>query len=184
MHDRQERWRMTFRFYDVNNDGVIGQEDLAITIKNLLERKRVTPDSAQGKAIIEGTGKVIAALAPADADRDGEITLEEWNTFFDGQTNRHDTGTRLPSPLMLEFARAAFPAFDVDGDGAVDASDYAACAEIHHTGCGAPALDVHWQVLTGRHGSQAKLNFDEFLAAFIEIWCSEASVPFWFPHME
>jgi hypothetical protein len=71
-----------------------------------------TPGRCQGLALL---------LLPGDGDRDGDVDLDDFNTFMDC---RSGPGV-LPSPAQTTVQKCLY-VFDFDGDQDVDLDDYAA----------------------------------------------------------
>ena len=118
---QKRKLKLAFESYDFDHNGVLDKPDL----------ERAATQTSKIKDLEEGSteeNKVESVYTIgwddlqklADADNDGNITLEEWYVFFDGLISDRDK--------IEQFLKAAatklIPNLDADGDGKITQQDY------------------------------------------------------------
>ncbi|MFS8096988.1 EF-hand domain-containing protein [Lentzea alba] len=112
----------TFAHYDVNGNGAIELADLYALANRLLQALGEPASSERGRELIETSDRFWDTLVEAcDADRDGRITPQEYReamaaVFVD--VERFDD-------MFLEAAESLLAIVDANGDGHVEANEFA-----------------------------------------------------------
>ena len=135
-HDGPRGWEHFAEKHDTDGDGAVTREELAATAAG--DRFARLDENADGRVTEDEfraaiAGRVFGHLAMrADEDRDGELTLAEWNAFLaeldedgDGSLEmRHRR--RGPAGADEEGEKRPFPGDfpgDTDGDGAFEIAE-------------------------------------------------------------
>lgn len=133
-----ERAELARRFavMDIDGNGVWQRDDYQLLTRRLCEAFGHPAGSAAGHAVAAGQRALFdALLSHMDADGDQEITLDEF-TAAAGRpvTDRpgFDTAVRTAARTLLRLA-------DRDGDGELDAGEYARLAAVYGAGPGEAA---------------------------------------------
>lgn len=118
---QKRKLKVAFKIYDFDRNGVLDKQDLeraavqTSKIKDLevgsTEEKKVESVYTIGWDELKGV---------ADADNNGEVTLDEWYVFFDGLINDQN---KLEQFLQAG-ATKLLPNLDSDGDGKITREDY------------------------------------------------------------
>src|SRR5262249_51643049 len=121
--DRRRRWDAMFDFHDDNGDGVLGEDDVLLQYRRLLAARGLDENATLARRVLDDLREGFARrVLDADLNGNGRVTREEWHAHHEAELSHG--GYYLPSPGVLRAARAAFEAFDFDGDGRMTAADY------------------------------------------------------------
>ena len=118
----QDRIDTTFAHYDVNRNGLIELADFYALAERLLQAFGEPASSERGRELVEAyDGFWDVLVEHCDADRDGRISPEEYQramtaAFVDG--GAFDL-------VFPEIAKSLLDIADTNGDGRVDASEFA-----------------------------------------------------------
>ena len=85
------------------------REDFDTFVARLADARGFAPDAPEVRSLAEVYLQVWYALAAADADGDGKVTVDEALAFQE---------TNFTREAVVGFARVTFPVLDGDGDGA------------------------------------------------------------------
>lgn len=181
---------------DLNKDGIVAREEARLAVEMLLgvrllggqslrspggsvlnlchfrqlDRDRSdTLDPAEFRNLgVQGVDPA-ALFAPADLDRDGQLSLDEWwwqipfggmdpvnefrglDTDFDALVDREEL-RKVPS-YKLRVAEHALPGFDLDGDGKLSLGEY------RFSPLGVPLVDWYREI----RDDDGKLSFAQFV---------------------
>lgn len=133
MADDPAVWRTVFKSFDRNNDGRVDHAELGRALRALGWSERHVTDT----------------LDAYDTDASGDLSLDEFMALVTGQ----------PAPVDPELVRA-FRAMDLDGDGAITASELKVLFDA--AGVNA-AEEVRAFVAEGDRDGDGRVTFDEFL---------------------
>lgn len=181
MH-RLYRWNAIFDMYDVTRDGFLSAEDLHALYTRFLDVKQAPQDGPLAARVFASMDAYVEALLEMDSNADGQVSRDEFVTFFDRDLAR-GAGEYLPSGQQLRALRAGYALYDIDDDGVMSFHDYLRCARVFHVGSQDPeVLRAHFERLLAYQGVSDALDYDAFCAHAIHVWCSASEhVPFWFP---
>ncbi len=112
---RQRKTEALFRLFDYDGDGYWEREDFDTFVARLADARGLAPDSPEVRSLAEVYLQVWYALATADADGDGKVTLDEALAFQE---------TNFTPEAVVGFARVTFPVLDSDGDGVIGKDEY------------------------------------------------------------
>jgi len=120
-----------FAVIDIDGNGVWQRDDYQLLTRRLCETFGHPVDSAAGRAVATAQrGLFDALLSHMDADGDQEITQDEFVATL-GRTIKDrpgfDTAVRAAARTLLQMA-------DQDGNGALDAGEYARLAAVYGAG--------------------------------------------------
>jgi Ca2+-binding EF-hand superfamily protein len=118
------RRKMALGFYrlDASKDGLVSQEDLASLGQQVVEQLQIAQGSAQSAQIVQAFSNLWHAYGKA-ADKDGDNTIS-----FDEFAEAHAAFLQTPDARArgVGVNAAVFAALDLNGDGQLDATEYAA----------------------------------------------------------
>jgi Ca2+-binding EF-hand superfamily protein len=118
----QHRIDATFAHYDVNGNGVIELADVYALANRLLRAFGEPASSERGRQLVEAYDRFWEMLAAhCDADRDGHVSPEEYR---EAMIVMFVTGGPIEADF-LEVVQELLALVDTDGDGRVDAGEFA-----------------------------------------------------------
>ncbi len=118
----QHRIDATFAHYDVNGNGVIELADVYALADRLLRAFGEPASSERGRELVEAYDRFWELLAVhCDADRNGKVSPEEYR---EAMTVMFVTGGPIEADF-LEVVQELLALVDTDGDGRVDAGEFA-----------------------------------------------------------
>jgi Ca2+-binding EF-hand superfamily protein len=156
--------KMALAFYrlDVSRDGLVSQADLASLGQRVVEQLGLPQDAAQaakiGRAFI---GVWDAYGAPADKDGDKAVSFDEF-----AEAHEAFLKTRNARAQGVRVNRALCAALDRNGDGHVDATEYAAFLEP----MGASAADAQTAFQHLDRNGDGLLSCEELAADLWAYW--------------
>lgn len=110
-----------FRVYDVDDNGAISFPDFERVVENVRVLYGVDESSAIHSGLRDGYMLRWSALAAsADKDRDGQVDLEEWLTYWEGLL---EDDARYEVEVAAVTARL-FEVFDTDEDGVLGSDEF------------------------------------------------------------
>ena len=110
-----------FHMYDVDDDGHIGPRDFARILENLRILHGLAESSEDYRELEAGYRRRWEGIRrAADADHDGEVSLDEWLDYWDGVLSDED---RYEEEVQ-ELTERLFSLFDTDGDGSIQADEF------------------------------------------------------------
>lgn len=118
----QHRIDSTFAHYDVNGNGVIELADIYALANRLLQAFGEPASSERGRDLVEAYDRFWETLvALCDADRDGKIGPEEYREAMIEAFVGHGPF----DAEFLEIVQSLLDIADTNGDGRVDAAEFA-----------------------------------------------------------
>jgi Ca2+-binding EF-hand superfamily protein len=156
--------KMALAFYrlDVSKDGLVSQADLASLGQRVAERLGLPQDSAQAAEIGQAFLSVWEAYgAPADTDGDKAVSFDEFAAAHAAFLETPEARAR-----GVRVNRALAAALDRDGDGHVDATEYAAFLRP----LGASAAEARTAFRHLDRNGDGLLSCEELAADLWEYW--------------
>ena len=118
---QKRKLKVAFESYDFDHDGSLTKDDLERAASQTSKIKDLKSGSqAQEKVESVYTIGWDDLQGVADADNNGEVTLEEWYVFFDGLINDQN---KIEQYLQAA-ATKLIPNLDSDGDVKITQEDY------------------------------------------------------------
>lgn len=118
---QKRKLKVAFESYDFDQNGVLEKEDLeraAVQTAKINDLEVGTAGEKKVESVYTIGWDELKAVA--DADNNGEVTLDEWYVFFDGVIN---DSSKLEHFLQVA-ATTLIPNLDSDGDGQITLEDY------------------------------------------------------------
>lgn len=118
---QKRKLKVAFESYDFDGNGVLDIQDLeraAVQTSKIKDLKPGTPEEKKVEDVYKVGWNDLKAVA--DADNNGEVTLDEWYVFFDGVISDQN---KLEQYLQVA-ATHLLPKLDSDGDGQITLEDY------------------------------------------------------------
>ncbi|WP_219471435.1 EF-hand domain-containing protein [Nonomuraea rhizosphaerae] len=114
------RYGRTFDLFDANDNGVIGQDDIAALAAGITRAGNLPADSAKGQAIQAAYQRFWQVLSRhADTDSDGNVTREE---FVNAMDNGMSSGASFDESIT-DACSAEFAVIDANDDGRIDQAE-------------------------------------------------------------
>jgi hypothetical protein len=161
------RRKMALGFYrlDLGKDGLVSQDDLTDLAQHVSERLHIGSGSAEAATISAAFNKVWQAY--------GQPAAETGNNAisFDDFAAAHDAFLRIPDARArgIGVNAAVFAALDRNGDGKLNAHEYAAFL----TAMGVSREDAQTAFQHLDRNGDGSLSCDEMAADWWEYWNSE-----------
>lgn len=155
-----------FDIWDTDRDGFVGEEDLAAAGRRLTDEFGIT-SGPRGMAVTSALRSWWEVLrADCDKDGDGRVSRAEFAAA-------HASGRGQPQAFYQELVspviEAVAQALDLDGDGFIEAADYARAFAAE--GIAAEFVAAAFQGLDG--DGDGKIGTAELLAAFTHLFLSQ-----------
>lgn len=112
---RRRKTTALFNLFDYDGDGFWEREDFDIFVERLADARGLAPDTPALRSLAGAYLQVWHALAAADADGDGKVTLDEALAYQEAN---------FTPEAVIGFARVTFPVLDADGDGVIGKDEY------------------------------------------------------------
>lgn len=122
---QKRKLKVAFEIYDFDHDGSLTKDDLERAAAQTSKIKPVKAGSTEQDKLEEKVESVYTIgwdelQGVADADNNGEVSLEEWYVYFDGLI--HDQNKF--EQYLEAAATKLIPNLDSDGDGKITLEDY------------------------------------------------------------
>lgn len=118
---QKRKLKVAFESYDFDGNGVLDIQDLERAAVQTSKIKDLKPETTEEKKV-ESVYTIgwDDLKGVADADNNGEVTLDEWYVFFDGLIS----DTNKIEQFLQAAATKLIPNLDADGDGKITPEDY------------------------------------------------------------
>ncbi|WP_043632019.1 EF-hand domain-containing protein [Nonomuraea candida] len=139
---------------DTDGDGFLTRYDYMALAQRRLEQTGLRPDSPEGEAVIDAHLSAWDTHARGlDADRDGQISRDEYVRSFDLLARMGVLET-----VLEPISRATFAAADRDGDGAISAEEFGLLWDR-------PGTDLTGAFTRADADGDGRITFEEFARA-------------------
>jgi len=139
----EEQIRTQFNRVDLNNDGMLSSDEIAILLMDIGYSKHNAYEEASN------------IISSADENKNGKIEFKEFSQIYQRKILSADEA----------YIHAVFNVMDTNGDGNIDATELASVLEMTVEGEGAKLEELIKEVDSNQDGV---INFAEFRAAMIE----------------
>jgi Ca2+-binding EF-hand superfamily protein len=127
---QKSKFRRAFLAYDRNNDGTIELDEFMTGHENILRGKGLKPSHDTWKNHMSHIESWWSThLTKADINKDGQISGDEYLAYLEAELGNAGNDPANPPPTFGAVEVATLLILDVDGDGVVNADDYAACIQ-------------------------------------------------------
>lgn len=118
----QKKLTRHFQFRDLNKDGFVGRSDWEQCAQNLAALRGWEPGSAEYQEVMNRHVAMWHTFwQPADQDKDGKVSLEEYLHLADVQRR---LGFAYEMKQVTHLFVAIFDTIDLDGDGQITRDEY------------------------------------------------------------
>jgi len=159
-----------FHLTDTNKDGCLELGDFEGLAKGFVKARNLAPDAPQAKGLQSRYRATWDLLQEADADQDGEVTLQEFLDWYDKLMSRRDVFDQM---IRLEAQHGLIQhgllELDQDGDGRITLSE-------HKSGMAALGLSQHEVEESFQRldvDGDGYLSYEEMLKAVTDFYYSD-----------
>jgi Ca2+-binding EF-hand superfamily protein len=166
---QKARIERMFHVYDSNRDGFLTQEDFVEHTHRLAALRGLAEDSPEFLALESTLREYWKNLeTAADADRNGQVTPEEWMAFAAGMVGMLQQAADTGAPWPLDgWIDSLFGVIDANGDGRITLDEYRSwCIALGI----ADGMDVEGIFRGFEKESADSLSRDEFAAISRTFW--------------
>ena len=162
---RRAKFTQYFHVTDHTGDGLIKRDDYLAGAEKVISVLEVDPNSELAVKLKAAYERYWEAIAVADGDGDGAVTMEEWINHF----NELGSDPVRLEALVVERGRIILQIFDTDHDNRISPVDW----ELFFKTIGYPEDEYMLAFDKLDSGKNGYLSFDELITAGREFFGSD-----------
>ncbi|KAJ8979086.1 hypothetical protein NQ317_004207 [Molorchus minor] len=152
-------------FFDVNQSGTIDKKDFELAIEKICSSRGWASGSEQYKKTYNSMITIWEGLKQrADANNDGQVSVEEWAQMWDEYSRNPDNALEWQN----QYLRFMFDLEDASGDGSIDVDEFTSVCSCYGLGA-AECREAFQKIAQGKK----EVTYDQFASLWKQFFTSE-----------